>query len=288
MRCAVVCAVIVRASALLAESTSARFWRHVDGALVGPGLDRVRDFARAHFDHLSGDDRGRRRGLAPGQECDVPFPGLCARPWHPTEGEQFKWAASLEEHWRAPRDELGEFLGRGGGAEAAWAAPRTALCPDTADFAKLVLLEDGSRPTRTVTREGHDHFSRTISRLLRSGCPLGPRPVSINRQPAGSGLEPHTDNANFLLTGHLGLVIPPPDAGRCEFVMTGAGAAASARRWCEGRVLVSDTSFVHATRNDADSDRFVLHFTIWHPGLSTAERAGIVRFHEALRAFEAG
>ena len=57
-----------------------------------------------------------------------------------------------------------------------------------------------------------------------------------------------------------------------------------ARRWREGGVLLADTSFVHATRNDAAADRVVLHFTLWHPDLTAAERDGIVRLHEALRA----
>ena len=80
------------------------------------------------------------------------------------------------------------------------------------------------------------------------------------------------------MTGHLGLVVP--DDGVCEFVMVDS----EARRWREGRVLLADTSFVHATRNDCEADRVVLHFTVWHPDLAAAERDGIVRLHEALRA----
>ena len=159
-----------------------------------------------------------------------------------------------------------------------WSTPQTALCDDVGRFEKLVLLEDGSRPARTATKIGHDHFSRTISRLLRSKCPLGPTPVSVHRQPAGTGLPAHTDNVNFLLTCHLGLVVPP---GVCEFLI-----GEEARRWREGRLLVADTSFVHATRNDAASDRFVLHFTVWHPDVSAAEREGIVRLHDVLRGLE--
>ena len=112
----------------------------------------------------------------------------------------------------------------------------------------------------------------------RSGAPLGPAPGSMNRQPPNSGLPPHSDNANFLLTGHLGLVVP--DDGVCEFVMVDS----EARRWREGGVLLADTSVVHAPRNAAAADRVVLHFTVWHPDLAAAERDGIVRLHGALRA----
>lgn len=32
--------------------------------------------------------------------------------------------------------------------------------------------------------------------------------VFFARQPAGTGIQPHTDNANFVMTGHLALVVP--------------------------------------------------------------------------------
>ena len=235
------------------------------------GLDRVQAFARAHCARLAGD--APRPELAKGQECDVPFPGLRAAPWHATEG--VGWVARLEEDWREARDELTAFLALLD--EGGFVKPETALCPETGRFEKLVLCADGSRAIETATRVGRDHFARTLALLRASGAPLGPAPVSMNRQPAGSGLPPHSDNANFLLTGHLGLVVPD---GVCEFVMVDS----EARRWREGHVLLADTSFVHATRNDCEADRVVLHFTVWHPDLAAAERDGIVRLHEALRA----
>ena len=237
------------------------------------GLDRVQAFARAHCARLAG-DTPQKPELANGQECDVPFPGLSARPWHATE--ELGWVARLEEDWREARDELTAFLAlldEGG----FFVKPETALCPETGRFEKLVLCEDGSQAIETATRVGRDHFGRTLALLRASGAPLGPAPVSMNRQPAGSGLPPHSDNANFLLTGHLGLVVPD---GVCEFVMVDS----EARRWREGHVLLADTSFVHATRNDCEADRVVLHFTVWHPDLAAAERDGIVRLHEALHA----
>ena len=237
------------------------------------GLDRVQAFARAHCARLAG-DTPQKPELAKGQECDVPFPGLRATPWHATE--ELGWVARLEEDWREARDELTAFLALLD--EGGFVKPETALCPETGRFEKLVLCEDGSQSMKTATRVGRDHFARTLALLRASGAPLGPAPVSMNRQPPNSGLPPHSDNANFLLTGHLGLVVP--DDGVCEFVMVDS----EARRWREGHVLLADTSFVHATRNDCEADRVVLHFTVWHPDLAAAERGGIVRLHEALRA----
>ena len=60
------------------------------------GLDRVQAFARAHCARLAG-AAPQNPELAKGQECDVPFPGLRATPWHATEGVD--WVARLEEDW---------------------------------------------------------------------------------------------------------------------------------------------------------------------------------------------
>ena len=246
-------------------------WQRIAPTIAG--LDRVQAFARAHCARLAG-DTPQKPELAKGQECDVPFPGLRAAPWHATE--ELGWVARLEEDWREARDELTAFLALLD--EGGFVKPETTLCPETGRFEKLVLCEDGSRAIETATRVGRDHFARTLALLRSSGAPLGPAPVSMNRQPPNSGLPPHSDNANFLLTGHLGLVVP--DDGVCEFVMVDS----EARRWRAGGVLLADTSFVHATRNDSEADRVVLHFTVWHPDLAAAERDGIVRLHEALRA----
>jgi hypothetical protein len=262
-----------RLRAAAASDDNGAVWQRIAPAVAG--LDRVQAFAQAHCARLAGDTT-QKSELANGQECDVPFPGLRAAPWHATE--ELGWVARLEEDWREARDELTAFLALLD--EGGFVKPETALCPETGRFEKLVLCEDGSRAIETATRVGRDHFARTLALLRVSGAPLGPAPVSMNRQPPNSGLPPHSDNANFLLTGHLGLVVPE---GVCEFVMV----ESTTRRWREGGVLLADTSFVHATRNDCEADRFVLHFTVWHPDLTAAERDGIVRLHGALRA-EAG
>ena len=259
-----------RLRAAAASDDNGAVWQRIAPTITG--LDRVQAFAQAHCARLAG-AAPQKPELAKGQECDVPFPGLRAAPWHATE--ELGWVARLEEDWREARDELTAFLALLD--EGGFVKPETALCPETGRFEKLVLCEDGSQAIETATRVGRDHFGRTLALLRASGAPLGPAPVSMNRQPAGSGLPPHSDNANFLLTGHLGLVVPD---GVCEFVMVDS----EARRWREGHVLLADTSFVHATRNDCEADRVVLHFTVWHPDLAAAERDGIVRLHEALRA----
>ena len=130
---------------------------------------------------------------------------------------------------------------------------------------------------------GRRHFRGTLDLLARANVPIGPRPVQINRQGPGSGLSPHSDNLNFLLVCHLGVDCP----SGCRFLMHGDdGEVSSSRRWSDGKLLIADTSFRHSTVNRGARSRYVLHFSVWHPQLSRAEREGVLMLHEALASLE--
>ena len=204
----------------------------------------------------------------------MPFPGLRAVPWWP--GSAFSWSEALELGASVVSEEFGHFQQRIS-SDAIWEKDvSTNLCADTGGFAKLVLWEEG-QPTQV----GAHYFQGTLELLRRAGVPVAPRPISINRQDPGSGLAPHSDNLNFVLVCHVGIHVP----SGCRFRMH-SGVTPPAQRWSVGKVLVADTSFIHSTSNDSQDSRYVLHFTIWHPDLTEAERAGIVRLHEALQAAE--
>src|SRR5262249_15670189 len=68
---------------------------------------------------------------------------------------------------------------------------------------------------------------------------------------------PHCGPWNARLVAHVG-------------IMTPAGAqmrgASERRHWDEGRTLLFDDSFEHESWNNAETDRAVLLFAIWHPG----------------------
>lgn len=71
--------------------------------------------------------------------------------------------------------------------------------------------------------------------------------------------------------------------------METGGDLVEKRKWHPGKLLVADTSFVHRTLNESPTeDRYVLHFSIWHPDLTTEEQQGIVDMHEVLQEFESG
>ena len=54
------------------------------------------------------------------------------------------------------------------------------------------------------------------------------------------------------------------------------------RPWEDGKMLVFDTSFIHSTRNNSESDRYVLMVRFWHPGTSTLEREALQHIFDIL------
>ena len=248
------------------------------------------------------------------QKCDTPFPDLHpVQPVHDTT--EYSWSHKLESEWKVVLKELNDYLtylatdekddvsdqsGKPKNKET-WKTSTTALCQDTRGFTKLTIQDDQGNPTAV----GKKHFPKTLS-LLHSTVGrdhLAPRPVNINCQAPLTGLAPHSDNMNFILTCHLGLIIPPgaiktdtcsdhdpveqppPQQQQQQQQPTCLFQIGSRRYvWTPGRVVVADTSFVHWTQNNSPTEsRYVLAFNIWHPDLTEIERQGIRKIHAALQ-----
>ena len=94
-----------------------------------------------------------------------------------------------------------------------------------------------------------------------------------------SGVAPHTDGRNFILTSHLGLKVP-----------TGCWIKVGdeKRTWEEGKLTTLDTSFEHSTGNDSDFDRHALIIDFWHPELSEAEKTALTFVYDLRNKFERG
>lgn len=216
------------------------------------------------------------------QKCDVPFPNLVpVAPLH--DSSNFNWCRSLEARWEIVSEELEAFLQSistskvedANEERTSWQTSNTALCESTCGFTKLTIQDYQG----TATNIGEMYFPRTLA-LLSSAVGrdnLAPRPININCQGPNSGLSPHSDNMNFLLTCHLGLRIP--QNGECTLTI-----GSLTRSWKAGQVMVADTSFVHSTRNSSPNEsRYVLSFNIWHPDLSEKERQAIMDIHNVLQ-----
>mmetsp|Transcript_4222 Transcript_4222/g.8555 ORF Transcript_4222/g.8555 Transcript_4222/m.8555 type:complete len:262 (+) Transcript_4222:2-787(+) len=122
-------------------------------------------------------------------------------------------------------------------------------------------------------------FPRTYELLRKLDIPLAVRGVCFARQTPGSGVAPHSDGRNFILTSHLGLKVPEGcwiKVGRKE------------QTWQEGKLTTLDTSFEHSTGNPTTDDRHVLIIDFWHPELSDAERAALEFIYDLRNKFESG
>jgi hypothetical protein len=88
----------------------------------------------------------------------------------------------------------------------------------------------------------------------------------------GAHIPPHTGVANTRLVCHLPLIVPPG----CWFRVGG-----ETREWEVGKAWVFDDTIEHEALNPSGELRVILIVDLWHPGLSTPERAAVAAVMEA-------
>lgn len=201
------------------------------------------------------------------QEANSFIEGIGAKPWHDTA--DFPWCARLEENYETIRDELRAALTAEGSEKLAkdgnnaWvpAVNQDALAYGP-DWRTLVLQD------RSWDEQNTKLFPKTTAILRESTGDAASDVPSVEaffaRQSPGTGISPHTDFCNFILTAHLGLEIPEGDC----WIQVGN----EKRSWENGKTMVFDTSFMHSTANDGETDRYVLLLRVWHPELTAVER----------------
>jgi hypothetical protein len=254
-------------------------------AVTQQEIGRLKGFAESiwnlYSEKLTGVSSSRQPNegsmLAPGQKCNAPYPSLGkARPFH--DPTVYPWSESMTENSPIIVAEFDSFLTSSPTTASLWETSITDLCENTSGFSKLTLINEDGNPTNA----GQEHFPQTL-RILKSfiGHDLAPRPININCQFPSTGLAPHSDNMNFLLTCHLGLVLPK--VGKCLFQM----GTEQQRQWQRGKLVIADTSFIHSTLNESeDENRYILSFDIWHPSLTDYERRGVIRIHDAMQKLD--
>ena len=141
--------------------------------------------------------------------------------------------------------------------------------------------------------ENSAKFPLTTKLVKALKIPLAVRGVMFAKQEPGSGVQPHSDGRNFILTCHLGLRVPRQDANNGDRQAddeTGCWikVADEKRQWENGKAIVFDTSFTHSTGNFTDDERLVLIIDFWHPDLSEKERQALEFVYDARNKFESG
>ena len=233
-------------------------------------IARIRGFAKS-----ARGESPKPQPLAPGhQPSEEHIEGLAARPfWDVQTYEEFlPWARSLEEKSYIIKEELEDKLAREQqlfSGDSAWQNQVMGK-----GWSAFRLQRLGAWNT-----ENCEEFPRAYDLLRSLNIPLAVRGVCFARQGPQSGVAPHTDGRNFILTAHLGLKIP-----KGCWIKVGD----EEREWEEGKLTILDTSFIHSTVNPTNEDRNVLIIDFWHPELTEAEKAALEFVYDLRNKFESG
>jgi ornithine lipid ester-linked acyl 2-hydroxylase len=77
---------------------------------------------------------------------------------------------------------------------------------------------------------------------------------------ANQEIPPHKGPYKGVLRVHLGLIVPPQEAGACYLIVDG-----EKRTWEMGRTVVFDDTHMHSSHNSSNMDRIVLFIDIIRP-----------------------
>lgn len=170
-----------------------QFFRMVSEGLTvgfeGQDLTKVENFVRYCKGELDYEAQGPLH-----QPSEEYVEGLRAKPWW--EPEEFAWISELEEKSAIVIDEFNAF----------WNDPMSGFAKDSMNMNIMGKGWSGVRLQRLGDwlPENCSKFPKTVELLKELEIPLAVRGVMFARQVPGSGVSPHTDGRNFILTTHLG------------------------------------------------------------------------------------
>jgi len=234
-------------------------------------IDRVREFTKSASGEIP-----PPIGLGPyHQPCEEYIDGLTANPfWDVTNNpDLFPWAAELESQADIICEEYIEKLKQRElfAGDSVW---QNQVMGTGWSAVRLRRLGVWNAPNCA-------EFPKTYNILQSLDIPFAVRGVCFARQVPGSGVQPHSDGRNFILTSQLGLQVP--SEGEC-WIKVGS----EQRSWVEGKLTTLDTSFEHSTANMGKTDRHILIIDFWHPELSVAEQTALNFVYDLRNKFESG
>lgn len=213
-------------------------------------------------------------GYAVGHEpSEEHIEGLTAKPFWATE--DIPWAQVLEANSNCILDEFNSKITAGRGdvfaGDSAWQNQVMGSGWSAIRLQRLGVWN----PENCLA------FPHTFELLQSLQIPFAVRGVCFARQAPRSGVQPHSDGRNFILTAHLGLKIP-------KGCWIQVGESENKREWSEGKLTIIDTSFRHSTSNPTDEERHVLIIDFWHPELTDVERKALAFVYDTRNKFESG
>eukprot|EP00322_Chrysochromulina_rotalis_P028999 CAMPEP_0115863320 /NCGR_PEP_ID=MMETSP0287-20121206/18630_1 /TAXON_ID=412157 /ORGANISM="Chrysochromulina rotalis, Strain UIO044" /LENGTH=316 /DNA_ID=CAMNT_0003317767 /DNA_START=14 /DNA_END=964 /DNA_ORIENTATION=- len=196
------------------------------------------------------------------QQANSYIEDLTATPWY--DASKQKWAQKLEQKWTIVRDELRDALRESSKLETigqnVWGGLDESIVEYGTGWKTLPLCD------RTVWDPVNSAlFPKTCALLYKCKVPL--IEAFFARMDPHSEIKPHSDMCNFVLTSHLGVQVPE---GKCDITVGDQSV-----EWRNGKVLLFDTSILHAASNRADTERYILMMRVYHPELSNVERSAM-------------
>lgn len=182
------------------------------------------------------------------QSADCYVDGLSATCFHTIDKDNHNWALQLESRYLDILSELKEYECNqekmNVASEVNWMGPRDSAGTQYGPSWKTLGLQDRSVWDAERTKD----FPVTIGILQQLKVPSCE--VFFAKQGPNSGILPHTDKNNFIITCHIALDVPE---GEC-WIQVGN----EKYFWKNGKSVVFDTSITHSTANNADKTRYVL------------------------------
>ena len=129
------------------------------------------------------------------------------------DATKFEWTAEVEAATGIFRSELARYIAAGAGEEVVYEDDDEGRGWNTdffsgsygSDFNGVALVRKG-RPAAAA-----EFFPTTMAILNGLDLAGGNRLVFFGRQRAGSGIPPHSDCVNYLMTAHVGIHVPSTD-----------------------------------------------------------------------------
>ena len=197
------------------------------------------------------------------------YPGLREAEFH--EREHFPWLGALEALTPQIRAEMDQVAKAGDAQLVPYVkyADSEPLAQwrelnHSRDWTAIHLIERGERVAANAAHcPAMMAFLQGMEQPWVAGCGAN---AMFSLLAPRTTIPAHCGVANFRLLCHLPLIVPQ----RCWFRV-----GAQTRDFEQGQAWVFDDTIEHEAQNETDQLRVIMIFDLWHPDLSTAERAAI-------------
>eukprot|EP00466_Bigelowiella_natans_P013470 jgi/Bigna1/76108/fgenesh1_pg.39_\ len=185
------------------------------------------------------------------QQAHSYVPDLTVQPYWDVQGAE--WRQKLEANWEEIRDEFVQVISDPeylqANAANVWVGGQSDTAREYgAGWKTLGLLDRG------VWDPVNSHvFPKTAKIIHDSGIPAVE--AFFASMEANSAIQLHTDNANFVLTTHLPLIVPENGKNKCRITV-----GDDTQQWLEGKVIIKYMEVLDFTESSCLASQYNIGF----------------------------